>query len=808
MASTENLLQYSDITTNTLESGYHSDSHELDNGSWQKRANKKKNYQRRLGLENEGFEPDREHVDRGAKHRVQVHRALSEKASTVPEAKTNTVQRKDKRRHSYAEGTTVDRANITDGVIQRVRTPRRRTSSTEIDLRRRACLNSMRLRRVSSSSQQPLSEIDNSADDDVFYIDDFRKETRGNTSREAFTYDGDGRDKTREERKEIAMDRVCSALELENVTLDKYSRRLSSALVERAALKEELNVLRGAVTVPSLTAEEKLKKAPKIHFQNEKLNSLRRQNIEKGNTNYLFEHLRRSQMEERRKLPNVPRASRVDNNEFFDESLDGIAWKEGKLHQRRDTEDSLSLSSDEYELFDETANVISEGLPQRMGSETDPLAFSSSEYEMINDTPNVIGKTAVERLTQQKVTEEPLPFSSSEYEGLPPRKVIPQHLEQTDGIDRSHRETSLKTKKKGESSFGRSFSKESPLYLTGKDGNDNYFLSEVEKKRREKNIADLAADLWQKLVQGEKFHGDESRTRETSLPDEIVKNKATEEGENSSKSKEDRLYTKPRIRKKTEKDHMGDLVRDSSHSIAHRNQESRTMATSEGTAHRRSESASDFVGTSTFKRNQRRPIRYRRSSSTTESLSASKKGSFSRPGLSYAEQEGTPQVQQEETGTPTTMNPQEKSERLPPAQVRNFIFQGSTEAVSQNHSKWFDYMLPPGKREFKKERSGSLPDHSADSLPYSPSTTSLCLREKLRYYQDLQEKRTREEDSFGLADAYMASQDPEGQKELRSQAAGRAAILRREASHLLWEAMNLERICDPNARVRHIFTPY
>lgn len=806
MASTENLLQYSDITTNTLESGYHSDSHELDNGSSQKRTNKKKNYQRRLGLENEGFEPDREHVDTGAKHRVQVHRALSEKASTVQEAKTNTVQRKGKRRHSYAEGTTVDRANITDGVIQHVRTPRRRTSSTEIDLRRRACLNSMRLRRVSSSSQQPLSEINNSADDDVFYIDDFRQETR-NTSREAFSFDGDGRDKTRDKRKEIAMDRVCSALELENVTLDKYSRRLSSALEERAALKEELNVLRRSVTVPSLTAEEKLKKGPKIHFQNEKLNSLRRQNIEKGDKNYLFEHLRRSQMEEHRKLPYVPRASRVDNNELFDESPDGIAWKEGKLHQRRYTEDSLSLSSDEYELFDETANVISEGLPQRMGSETDPLAFSSGEYEMINDTPSVIGKTAVERLTQQKVTEEPLPLSSSEYEGLPPRKVIPHHLVKTGGIDRSHRETSLKTKKKGESSFGRSFRKEPPLYLTGIDGNDNYFLSEVEKKRREKNIADLAADLWQKLLQGEKFHGDENRTHETSLPDEIVENKATEEGENSSKGKEDPLYAKPRIRKKAEKDHIGDLVHDSNHSIARRNQESRTMATSEGTAHARSESESDFVGTSTFKRNQRRPIRYRRSSSTTESLNPSKKASFSRPRLSYAEQEGTPQLQQEETGTSTTMNPQEKSERLPQAQVGNFKFHGSAVGVSQNHNKWFDYMLPPGKRRFKKERVSSLPDHSADSLPYSPSNL-LSLTEKLRYYQDLQEKRTREEDSFGLADAYMASQDPEGQKELRSQAAGRAAILRREASHLLWEVMNLERICDPNARVRHIFTPY
>lgn len=797
MTSTENLLQYSDITTNTLESGYHSDSHE-NNGSSQKGANKKKNYQRRLGLENEGFEPDREHVDTGAKHRVQVHRALSEKASTVSEAKTNTVKRKDKRRHSYAEGTTVDRANITSGVIQHVRTPRRRTSSTVIDLRRRACLNSMRLRRVSSSSQQPLSEIDNSVDDDVFYIDDFRQETR-NTSREAFSYDSIGRDKTREKCKEIAMDRVCSALELENVTLDKYSRRLSSALEERAALKEELNVLRRAVSAPRLTAEEELKKGPKIHFQNEKLNSLRRKNIEKGDKNYLFKHLRRSQMEERRKLPDVPRTSRVDNNEIFDEPPDEIAWKAAKLPQRRDSEDSLSLSSDEYELFDETANVISEGLPQRMGIEADQLSFSSGECEMINDTPNVIGKKAVERFTQQKVTEEPLPFSSSEYERLPRRKLIPQHLEQTGGIDISHRETSLKTKKKGESFFGRSFSKESPLYLTGKDGNDNYFLSAVEKKRREKNIADLAADLWQKLVKGEKFFGDENTTHETSLP--------SEEGENSSESQVGLLYARPRIREKTEKGHMGDLVHDSSHSIARQNQESQTMATGEGTAHVRSQSESDFVGTSTFKRNQRRPIRYRRRSSTTESLSASSKASFSRPRLSNAEQERTPQVQQEETGTHTVMNPQEKSERLPQAQVANFKFQGSTEAVNQNHSKWFDYMLPPGKRGFNKERSSPLPDHSADSLPYSPSN-SPSLTEKLSYYQDLLEKRTREEDSFGLADAYMASQNPEGQKELRSQAAGRAAILRREASHLLWEAMNLERICDPNARVRHIFTPY
>ena len=54
----------------------------------------------------------------------------------------------------------------------------------------------------------------------------------------------------------------------------------------------------------------------------------------------------------------------------------------------------------------------------------------------------------------------------------------------------------------------------------------------------------------------------------------------------------------------------------------------------------------------------------------------------------------------------------------------------------------------------------------------------------------------------------MAAEDIEAEMKYREKAAGEAAILRREASRLLWQAMNLERICDPNARVRHIFTPY
>ena len=58
-----------------------------------------------------------------------------------------------------------------------------------------------------------------------------------------------------------------------------------------------------------------------------------------------------------------------------------------------------------------------------------------------------------------------------------------------------------------------------------------------------------------------------------------------------------------------------------------------------------------------------------------------------------------------------------------------------------------------------------------------------------------------------LTDAFMATEDRKERRELQRQAAKEAAILRREASNLLWKAMDLERICDENARVRHVYLP-
>ena len=713
MSSTENLLQESDKSMNALESGYQSDSNELDEESQRHKAkaDKKKKYQRNVGLENKGFESDNENVNTGTKHKVQVHRTLSENANTTRETLTTKAEKnKGKRRHSYGARTSTDTAKTADDVIQNASATRRRSSSADEDLRRRACLNSMRLRRVSSSSQQPFSEVDISLDEDVFYDDDFAAGVRRKTRESSY----DGSRETRDKRREYAMDKVCSAFEYESFKLDRYSRRLSFALEQRATLKEELNTLRRAASVPSLTTDENWKIASKIHHQNEKLNSLRRQKRGREDKNYAtYESLRRFQMQQSRRLPDVP-----------------------------------------------------------------PLSFSSGAYEFYETLPIIAKKD--ERLPQPKVTEE-----------------FPQHLEEKGRNDRFHEETQPIIEQKVESLPQRNFAKESPQNLKGKDRNGGFFLSELEKETRERKIADLAADLWQKLLQGEKFQGDVDANHETTSANE---RDATTERGSSGKSKEsvNSWYTKPGMREKARRESIAKLTEEPRYTTTGFHDLKTKTATL-----MRSESESNVARKEAFTRNQRRPVRYKRGSSAAETLVGTARSSASP--LSDVNANEIQQVRQEETYMSRPVQP-EKSNRFPQAELENLEFQ-SPEAVSPNPSKWFDYMLPPGKRGIKKQ--STLKHSQADQYSQHRNTENpSSLQEKLRYYQELQEKRYRDQNSFDLADAYMAAQDGEDEQELRRQAAGKAAILRREASHLLYEAMNLERICDPNARVRHIFTPY
>lgn len=736
MTSTQNLLQDSDKSTNTLESGYHSDTNEVVE-NWQvqtEKASKKKKSQRNLGLENKGFESDNEHVSTASQHKVQVHQTLTEGKKASRQTTTKAEHRDNKRRHSYAGRSFADSAKVVDSGARNTSATRRRSQSTsEDDLRRRACLNSMRLRRVSSSNQQrPFSEVDMSFDDDVFHDYDSGTETRKKSEGNSY---GE-RQETRDKRKDYAMGSVCSTVELENRKLNEYSKRLSYALQERAILEEELNTLRQAASVPRLSVNENWKSSPKIHFRNEKLNSVRRKSRESEDKKLSFEQLRQMQTERSRRLPDVPQTFISGKNEFLDE-------------------------------IPCTFEKNAQSLPLATNTENSPL-----------------------------------------------------FLRQKDGNDRFKERTQLAPEKKSESMSQRDLTNASPKnFGEERRRNDRFFLSEQEKEKRARRIADLVSDLWEKLLQGEKFHGDNEpsggKTHSTIAERESPDKTARSDDQGSFSSGEyqftDELNAKAKTREKEQKDRIAKLAEHSGPSTSGF-QESHAKV-GKGTILARSESESNIAHTDAFKRNQRRPLRYKRGSSAAESLIGAARPSISRisdakpdevyQDLSQFSDASAGPDEQEETHMPQEVQPEKKSNRLPPkAPTKEFGIR-STEVVSQNHSKWFDYMLPPGMRRERKERQPK-DLRATQSLQQDKGPS---LQEKLRYYQELQEQRSRDQNAFDLADAYMAAQHTEEEEELRRQAASKAAILRREASHLLWEAMNLERICDPNARVRHVFTP-
>ena len=313
----------------------------------------------------------------------------------------------------------------------------------------------------------------------------------------------------------------------------------------------------------------------------------------------------------------------------------------------------------------------------------------------------------------------------------------------------------------------------SPQQLEQEGKRDGFVLSKSEKERRERKTADLAADLWKKLLKGEKFHveGEATidKTRETS-PNGTTTNGSPREATKSANSS----YAKPgMIQRDSGRDIIGRLAQVSIPKTPGEEKREKTFV--------RSDSESNLARTDAFRRNQRRPLRYKRRSISTEALAT-------HPSMLTLSESETNGLQQE------------KPENL--EGIR------STEAVSQNHSKWFDYMLPPGKRGNRKDTPLQNSPQATGASQQRISGAELPLPEKLRYYQDLREQRSREENSFDLVDAFMAAEDAEAEREYQRKAAGEAAMLRREASRLLYQAMNLERICDPNARVRHIFTPY
>lgn len=716
MTSTEALLQETDIyKTDKFDTGYHSTDAAGEYSMQQKASIKgRQNFQRTEGFENKGYESDN---DESTTRKGQLRGTLSAEAEKNVNRKheTRAAHKGDKRRHSYA-------ANV--GLPQDKKSTQRRSSVTEDELRRRACLNNMHLRSIESNGS--LRSLNRS-----FHGEDVEDIVPG--GRNEFDED---RKKTVDHESHVAkfnMRKVFSSLESENQKLNEYSKRLSIVLQERANLEQELDFLHRAASeeIQRLPKHAKWRCSTNIHYSNEKLNSIRRK--QKGN--------------EDRKL-----------------SLEGLT----KTRQR------------------ERSRILPE-IPSK--------SLSSGKSDSVNSIPSEIEGN------HRSYSQETIAESNSSLHAGGKSQFKEKSQPETESEDR------------GRLPLGR-ISREWTQHSEEKIEKNRFFLSEVEKQRIGRNIAHLAADLWQKLLQGEKFQGDNGPNDETSTSTKREMHNLSEERsglQKGAKGETPQLFsngtvqilegdmtttgTMPRL--KPQNHRIAEWVNNSDQS-ASASQDAQTKTATDLTVLRRSASESNIRQATAFKRNQRRPLRYKRGSSAAQSLIATAKSSSSQSQDSKSQElqlfsNHTFDVRKE---APEKTNSGDRAR--PP-------FQNN---VGQIHSKCFDYMLPPGKRRVTttdKKLNFTPPLFLPENKP-SPNASTL--KEKLRFYQEVQETRLREDNSFDLADAYVASQDSEEGKELQRQAAGEAAILRRQASHLLWQAMNLERICDPNARVRHIFTPY
>ena len=699
MTSTEDLLQETEkYKTDKFDSGYHSTDAAGEYSMQQKASIKgRQNFQRIEGFENNGYESDN---DDTTTSKGQL------RGTSSAEAKKN-VNRKLETRAG----------NV--GLPQDKKSTQRRSSVTEDQLRRRACLNSMHLRSIESNGS--LRSLNRS-----FHGEDVEDNVPGGRNE----FDEEGR-KTVNHESHVAklnMKKVFSSLDSENQKLSEYSKRLSIVLQERANLEQELDCLRRAASeeIQGLPNHAKWRCSPNIHYSNEKLNSVRRKKKGNEDRKLSLEGLTKTLQRERsRILPEIP---------------------------------SKSLSSGKSDSLNSIPSEI----------ERNHRSYSQESIAENNSSLHAGGKSQFKAKSQQETESE-------------------------DG---------------GRLQNGRT-SREWTQHSEEKIEKNRVFLSEVEKQRRGRNIAHLAADLWQKLLQGEKFQGDNGPNDETSTSTKREMHNLSKERsglQKGAKGETPQLFsngkvqilegdvtttgTMPRLKPQN---HRTDQSASAS-------QEAQTKIATDLTVLRRSASESNIRQATAFKRNQRRPLRYKRGSSVAQSFIATAKSS------SFQSQDSKSQELQLFSNHTFDVRKEEPKKTNSGNKAR-LHFQNN-EIVGQIHSKWFDYMLPPGKRRVTttdKKLNFTPPLFLPEN---EPSPNASTLKEKLRFYQEVQEKRLIEDNSFDLADAYVASQDAEEGKELQRQAAGEAAILRRQASHLLWQAMNLERICDPNARVRHIFTPY
>ena len=843
--STENLLRAQSaerLSESCYSSGVYNDSPQqlTQNG---RRVRRDRRLQRNAGLENEGFEDD--FLETSYRRRESPNNSDGhglKKSTSLQQVKPEGRGSGDRRNHRNSTN------QENSGFFEKVRLQRqRRSMTTGHDLRRKAFINSMKVRRTKSASYLVVS--DESLEDDVSVL---KESSRDQTSAWSTETPRDFTSAKQQPLQELS--RSVHDTEKENSHLREYSKRLSFALEERARLIETLHVLSRSVSLnlpePKRSRELPVHRDASRSAYSDKLRlSAERSSPSRDSS---FEELDAFQSQESRRLPELPanagrRAEQHNRGKpnASEERKERLAkGKSNSVHVLDESEEQrkkhameklaedlwrrAQIQGESFQMnetpHDSTRDKIGKMKGEAIGNRTgrdgiekDVVRLRNIE-EQRDDTERA--STMAHRkavLEKQKSFEEDENFARQERRSWPKSQchedekdkvqyqveklTKPSQLHVGGPKERPEYHSSVENLHKN-SPYPEHKSRSTPLQTKDRllQGNPRTawyenMLPPGELRSRnqdhnrggsQENGEYTRGEYWGEAVKGSEQYGTDSGVRA-----------ASQEHSMSASRAQDHSMSPPRAQ-----DHSMSPSRAQDHSMSPSRAQGHSMSPSRVQGHSMSPSRAQGHSMSPS-RAQGHSMSPSRAQDHSVSPSRAQDHSMSPSrAQDHSMSSGPQQDDLRSRSDGYQKNPYDRDKVNHLDLNKNRIGKGvlDEEVASGSSSHGNGLQGDSNNHVFKQEQR-----NETGGKHQLPTYSSLLARMKLaenngNYYHD--------DEITALADACLAAEDAKARQAVQRRAAGEAAVLRRQASNLLWKAMDLERICDQNARVRHIFFPY
>ena len=775
--STENLLRAQSaerLSESGYSSGVYNDSPQqlTQNG---RRVRRDRRLQRNAGLENEGFEDD--FLETSYRRRESPNNSDGhglKKSTSLQQVKPEGRGSGDRRNHRNSTN------QENSGFFEKVRLQRqRRSMTTGHDLRRKAFINSMKVRRTKSASYLVVS--DESLEDDVSVL---KESSIDQTSARSTETPQDFTSAKQQSLQELS--RSVHDTEKENSHLREYSKRLSFALEERARLTETLHILSRSVSL-NLPEPKRSRELP-VHpnasrsAYSDKLRlSAERSSPSRDSS---FEELDAFQSQESRRLPELPANAgrRAEQH------------NRGKPNASEERKERLAKGkpSNSVHVLDESEKQRKKHAMEKLAEDLWRRAQIQGESFQTNETPHDSTRDKIGKMKGEAIGNR------TGRDGIEKDVVRLRNIEeQRDDTERAstmaHRKAVLERQKSFEEdeNFARQERRSWPKSQCHEDEKDKVQY-QVEK-----------------LTKPSQLHvgGPKERPEYHSSVENLHKNSPYPE----HKSRSTPLQSKDRLLQGNPRTAWYEYMLPPGE-LRSRNQDHNRGGSQENGEHTRGEywgeavKGSEQYGTDSGVRAASQEHSMLPSRAQGHSMSPSRVQDHSMsPSRAQGHSMSPSRAQQDDLRSRSDgyqKNPYNRDKVNDLDLNKNRIGKGvlDEKVASGSSSHGNGLQGDSNNHVFKQEQR-----NETGGKHQLPTYSSLLARMKLaenngNYYHD--------DEITALADACLAAEDAKARQVVQRRAAGEAAVLRRQASNLLWKAMDLERICDQNARVRHIFFPY